>query len=49
MDGLLTKENIFDLVGQEELMRRYFPLGVSLRRKIRNPFRKDGKANCYFN
>ena len=49
MDNILTKENIFSLLDQETIIRKYFPGDYKLKKKVCNPFRNDSDAGCYFN
>jgi hypothetical protein len=45
---MLSKETLLRYVTQEQIMSRYFPMGVSFRRTYINPFRRDKDPGCTF-
>jgi hypothetical protein len=44
----LTKENILDLISEEQIFERYFGQKVDRRKKYVSPFREDKNPDCTF-
>lgn len=45
---MINKETILKYLTQEDIMRRYFPYEVSLKKDYKNPFRHDRNPSCNF-